>query len=50
MEVKKQPNPTSIRLSKEMYEKIVKLAEDEHRSISKQIEHILFKYFQMIEK
>ena len=50
MEAKKQVNPTSIRLSEEMYKKIVKMAEEEHRSVSKQIEHILFKYFQMVEK
>jgi len=49
METKKQVSPTSIRLSKEMYDKVVKMAEEEHRSISKQIEHILHRYFQMVQ-
>jgi len=49
MEAKKQINPTSIRLSQEMYDKIVKMAEEEHRSLSKQIEHLLCKYFQMAQ-
>ena len=49
MEAKKQINPTSIRLSQEMYDKIVKMAEEEHRSLSKQIEHLLSKYFQMVQ-
>ena len=50
MEAKKQVSPTSIRLSKEMYDKVVKMAEEEHRSISKQIEHIICMYFQIKEK
>jgi len=49
MEAKKQISPTSIRLSTEMYEKVVKMAEKEHRSISKQIEHIISQYFQLKE-
>lgn len=46
----KQNSPTSIRLSPETYEKVAKLAKEEHRSITKQIEHIIVKYFQFTEK
>ena len=50
MESKAKPLPTSIRLDPELYSKVAKLAQEEHRSVSKQIEHIIHKYFQMVEK
>lgn len=50
MEAEKKVTPTSIRLSPEIYEKIAKMAKEEHRSLTKQIEHVLWKYFQMVEK
>lgn len=37
-------NPTSIRLRKDLFEKIKKDAEKDKRSITKQIEYMLEKY------
>lgn len=42
-------SPTSIRLSKETYAKVVELAKKEKRSISAQIEYIIEKYFEIKE-
>lgn len=39
--------PTSIRLSEELYNKIKQDAENEKRSITKQIEYMLEKYYEM---
>lgn len=50
MEADKKITPTSIRLSQEMYDKVSKIAQEEHRSLSKQIEHILYMYFQIKER
>ena len=41
--------PTSIRLSEEIYEKIKEEANKEKRSLSKQIEYIIEKYYEIIE-
>lgn len=41
--------PTSIRLTKETYKKVKEEAEKENRSITKQIEYIIKKYFQIRE-
>ena len=42
--------PTSIRLSEELYEKIRKDAEEEKRSITKQIEYIIEAYYRIQKK
>ena len=42
--------PTSIRISEELYERIKEEAQKEKRSISKQIEFIIEKYFEIREK
>jgi len=39
--------PTSIRLSDEIYERIKADADDEKRSITKQIEYIITQYYEM---
>ena len=38
--------PTSIRLSKEVYEKVARSAKAEKRSITKQIEYMIEKYYE----
>ena len=40
-------SPTSIRLSKELYERISNEAKKEKRSISAQIEYIIEKYYEI---
>lgn len=40
-------NPTSIRLSQEVYERVVAEATKEKRSISAQIEYIIEKYYEI---
>ncbi len=40
-------SPTSIRLSEELYNRIKQDAENEKRSITKQIEYMLEKYYEM---
>lgn len=42
--------PTSIRLKKELYEKVKTDAEKEKRSITKQIEYMLESYYEIQEK
>ena len=42
--------PTSIRISDEIYERIKKEAEEEKRSVSKQIEYIIEKYYEIVDK
>ena len=42
--------PTSIRLREELYEKIRKDAEEEKRSITKQIEYIIEAYYRIQKK
>lgn len=39
--------PTSIRLDKDLYEKIKKDADRERRSITGQIEYMLLQYYEM---
>lgn len=41
--------PTSIRLSQKVYDKVVKEAEKEKRSISAQIEYIIEKFYEIKE-
>ena len=41
--------PTSIRLSEELQEKIRKDAEKDKRSLTKQIEYIIVKYYEINE-
>lgn len=41
-------NPTSIRLRKDLFEKIKKDAEKDKRSITKQIEYMLEKYYVLL--
>lgn len=41
--------PTSIRLEEEIYQKVVKEAKKEKRSISAQIEYMIEKYFEIKE-
>lgn len=41
--------PTSIRLTTELYKKVVELAKKEKRSISAQIEYMLEKYLEIKE-
>ena len=46
MEINKpKPKPTSIRLNADIYEKVKEEAEKEKRSISKQIELIIERYY-----
>lgn len=40
-------SPTSIRLEKELYEKVVDEAKKENRSISQQIEYLIKKYYEI---
>jgi len=40
-------NPTSIRLSEEVYKKVVEEATKEKRSVSAQIEYIIEKYYEI---
>lgn len=40
-------NPTSIRLADEVYEKVKADAQKEKRSITKQIEYIICKYYEV---
>lgn len=42
--------PTSIRIEKELYEKVKEDAEKEKRSISKQIEYIIESYYEIQNK
>jgi hypothetical protein len=42
--------PTSVRLSKEVYEKVKKEAEKDKRSITKQIEYIITDYYNFKER
>lgn len=42
-----EKKPTSIRLSETLYEKIKTDAERDKRSISKQIEYMIEKYYEM---
>lgn len=42
--------PTSIRLNEEIYEKVKKEAEQQKRSITKQIEYIIEAYYEIKEK
>lgn len=49
MSVKEENYPTSIRLSKYLYEKIKKESNIQKRSITKQIEIILEKYYELKE-
>jgi len=44
----KQKPPTSIRLSDEVYSKLAEKAKEDCRSITKEIEFILRKYFEMM--
>ena len=44
----KQKPPTSIRLSDEVYSKLVEKAKKDCRSVTKEIEFILRKYFEML--
>lgn len=46
MEIRKS-TPTSIRLKDEIYQKIKNDAEKEKRSISKQIEYVIEKYYEI---
>lgn len=43
----KEIQPTSIRLDKELYERVRKDAERERRSITGQIEYMLLQYYEM---
>lgn len=45
--MEKKIQPTSIRLSEELYNKIKEDAEKEKRSMTKQIEYMLLQYYEM---
>ena len=47
--MKKNIAPTSIRISDELYSKIKEDAEKDKRSITKQIEYMLEKYYEIKE-
>ena len=47
--LKEQTTPTSIRLENELLEKIKKDAKNQGRSVTKQIEQIILKYYEVKE-